>query len=102
VSNIVGKGKSADGEKRKKKWQDGPDYTYYKKLDDVKNDPICLISLRENGEEHKFGGPSIEFKVANGKSNNEEYRVNICKMPTCSCPSGVRTSSPGSIFHVSL
>ncbi|KAF2997282.1 hypothetical protein E8E14_005973 [Neopestalotiopsis sp. 37M] len=82
VSNIVGKGKSADGEKRKKKWQDGPDYTYYKKLDDVKNDPICLISLRENGEEHKFGGPSIEFKVANGKSNNEEYRVNICKMPT--------------------
>lgn len=89
MSNIVGKGKSASGEKRKKKWLEGPDHAYHKKMEVIKHEAICLISLRDSAGEQKFGGQSIEFLVVNDRNDGSEYHVSISKMPNCDCPAKV-------------
>lgn len=89
MSNIAGKGKSASGEKRKKKWLEGPDHAYHKKMEVIKQEAICLIGLRDSAGEHKFGGQSIEFHVANDRNDGTSYRVSISMMPNCNCPAKV-------------
>ncbi|KAK6214482.1 hypothetical protein LQW54_004390 [Pestalotiopsis sp. IQ-011] len=86
ISNVVGKGKSTSGEKRKKKWLEGPDHAYHKKMEVIKQEAICLISLRDSSGEQKFGGQSIEFLVVNNRNDGSEYHVSISKMPNCDCP----------------
>ncbi|KAI4603190.1 hypothetical protein KJ359_005983 [Pestalotiopsis sp. 9143b] len=83
MGDIVGKNKSANGEKRKAKWLDTPDETFREKLEIIQKDTFCLISMNNNDTEQTFGSPSIEFRMASDKVNGSQHRVIISKLPDC-------------------
>jgi hypothetical protein len=90
MSDITGKGKSATGEKRKKKWEESPPQTYSRNVAKSNSETICIIGMRDNSGSQKFAGPSIEFRVVGDRLDATPYHVTISMMPKCDCPSQVR------------
>ncbi|KAH9909156.1 hypothetical protein F4778DRAFT_215871 [Xylariomycetidae sp. FL2044] len=90
--DVVGKGKSASGEKRVTRYLDAPTDTYRRQLAKVQTEKICIVNMADNSEFVKTGGPSIQFTVASGYAGS--YRVRISKFPECDCPFKKYQSDP--------
>lgn len=89
MSQVVGRGKSVSGEKRKRMWEEAPSRVYSDQLAKIKKESICLLEMSDVSGSHKFGGPAIEFRVTNDNVVGSTYRVQISKIPSCDCPAKV-------------